>query len=103
MTPAEVLSKQGFVTDPVKAASILEAEFPKAEPTEFDVDRIKTFWLWENYPRQIHPHMVVAWLISKGWQAQTFEVTRGKQYELRPMILVDETYRGMFAKIFKSL
>lgn len=99
MTPTEYFRHVGMVTDPAEAVSILEKEFTEISgsfgPAAYRV-------VWESYPRNIHPAMIVAWLRSKGWLAEIKKELRDGETVLFPVLLAGETYQDIFSGAFSS-
>lgn len=97
MTPMECFQRRGMVTDPAEAAPILEKEFAEISVLfKPGVCRV----VWESYPSNIHPAMIVAWFRSQGWLAEIKKELRDGETLLFPMILVGETYRDLFFGAF---
>lgn len=99
MTPTEYFQLHGIVSDPEEAASILEKEFAEISgsfgPAAYRV-------VWECYPRNIHPAMIVAWLRSKGWLAEIKKELRDGETVLFPVLLAGETYQDLFSGAFSA-
>jgi hypothetical protein len=99
MTPKHLLSQKNMITDPQEAAEVLEKELA-ASVDLFDATAIRV--VWESYPKNIHPSLVVAWLRSLGWEAETRHDERDKRVVIFPVILVEKTYDLMFSDFPKT-